>query len=58
VTSGNGFAIEAANRGVAQLVEYRSPKPVVVGSSPTAPANIIRYLDLVLVEHSENVAQF
>ncbi len=25
-------------RGVAQLVEYRSPKPVVVGSSPTAPA--------------------
>ena len=28
-----------SDRGVAQLVEYRSPKPVVVGSSPTAPAN-------------------
>ena len=25
-------------RGVAQLVEYRSPKPGVVGSSPSAPA--------------------
>jgi hypothetical protein len=29
-------------RGVAQLVEYRSPKPVVVGSSPTAPAKNFR----------------
>ena len=26
------------NRGIAQLVEYRSPKPSVVGSNPTAPA--------------------
>src|SRR5665213_1819054 len=26
-------------RGVAQLVEYRSPKPVVAGSSPAAPAS-------------------
>src|SRR5665213_732118 len=26
-------------RGLAQLVEYRSPKPVVAGSSPAAPAN-------------------
>lgn len=26
-------------RGVAQLVEYRSPKPGVVGSSPSAPAS-------------------
>ena len=26
------------NRGIAQLVEYRSPKPWVVGSSPSAPA--------------------
>ena len=27
------------HRGVAQLVEYWSPKPWVVGSSPSAPAN-------------------
>ena len=27
-------------RGVAQLVEYRSPKPVVAGSSPAAPASL------------------
>ena len=27
-----------AYRGIAQLVESRSPKPLVVGSSPTAPA--------------------
>ncbi len=27
------------DRGVAQLVEYRSPKPVVAGSSPAAPAS-------------------
>ena len=26
------------NRGIAQLVEHRSPKPSAVGSSPTAPA--------------------
>ncbi len=26
-------------RGIVQLVERRSPKPDVVGSSPTAPAN-------------------
>ena len=26
-------------RGVAQLVESRSPKPLVLGSSPSAPAN-------------------
>ena len=25
------------NRGIVQLVEYRSPKPQVVGSNPTAP---------------------
>ena len=29
----------AAHRGVVQLVECRSPKPEVVGSSPAAPAN-------------------
>ena len=28
------------HRGIAQLVERRSPKPWVVGSSPTAPAKI------------------
>ena len=27
-----------AHRGIAQLVEYWSPKPWVVGSSPSAPA--------------------
>ena len=26
------------HRGIAQLVEYWSPKPRVVGSSPSAPA--------------------
>ena len=26
-------------RGIAQLVEQRSPKPRAVGSNPTAPAN-------------------
>lgn len=26
-------------RGIVQLVEYRSPKPRVVGSNPTAPAS-------------------
>ena len=26
------------HRGIAQLVEYWSPKPWVVGSSPSAPA--------------------
>ncbi len=26
------------NRGIAQLVEYRSPKPWVAGSNPPAPA--------------------
>ena len=30
-----------ANRGIAQLVEYRSPKPWVAGSNPPAPAKII-----------------
>ena len=28
---------EKRYRGIVQLVEYRSPKPQVVGSSPTAP---------------------
>ena len=27
-------------RGIAQLVEHRSPKPSVEGSSPSAPANM------------------
>ena len=30
--------IPFVHRGVAQLVEYWSPKPWVVGSSPSAPA--------------------
>lgn len=29
------------NRGIAQLVEYRSPKPWVAGSNPPAPAKSI-----------------
>jgi hypothetical protein len=32
----------ATNRGIAQLVERRSPKPQVVGSSPAAPATFSR----------------
>ena len=31
--------IQELHGGIAQLVEYRSPKPWVVGSSPSAPAN-------------------
>ena len=30
---------EPLYRGIAQLVEHRSPKPSAVGSIPTAPAN-------------------
>ena len=33
-------------RGIAQLVEYRSPKPWVVGSSPSAPAKKSKSKDL------------
>ena len=34
-------------RSVAQLVEHRSPKPGVVGSSPIAPAILnFKYYDL------------
>jgi hypothetical protein len=44
-----------SDRGVAQLVEYRSPKPVVAGSSPAAPASLCKYLAVVLSERSENV---
>ena len=32
------FGIGTKNRGIAQLVEYRSPKPWVAGSNPPAPA--------------------
>ena len=35
------------HRGVAQLVEYWSPKPWVVGSSPSAPAKKFDKLRLV-----------
>jgi hypothetical protein len=31
-------------RGVAQLVEHRSPKPKVAGSSPVSPANSFNYM--------------
>ena len=31
--------VPVANRGIAQLVEHRSPKPGVVSSNLTAPAN-------------------
>ena len=31
--------LEEPHRGIAQLVEHRSPKPSAVGSIPTAPAN-------------------
>ena len=34
------------HRGVAQLVEYWSPKPWVVGSSPSAPAKKSKSKDL------------
>ncbi len=34
------FPSPAPHRGIAQLVEYWSPKPWVVGSSPSAPAII------------------
>ena len=30
--------IYCGHRGIAQLVEYRSPKPWVAGSNPPAPA--------------------
>ena len=33
--------IELLHRGIAQLVEHRSPKPGVGGSSPSAPAKKI-----------------
>ena len=32
------YNIQVAYRGIAQLVEYRSPKPWVAGSNPPAPA--------------------
>ena len=32
-------SIDDAYRGIAQLVEHRSPKPSVEGSNPSAPAN-------------------
>src|ERR1700704_541951 len=39
-TARTGGAASVPCRGVAQLVEYRSPKPVVAGSSPAAPASL------------------
>ena len=34
------------SRGLVQLVERRSPKPDVTGSSPVTPAILILYMDL------------
>ena len=39
--------ISLVHRGIAQLVEYWSPKPWVVGSSPSAPAKKIDKFRLV-----------
>lgn len=36
--------MKIAFRGIVQLVEYRSPKPQVVGSNPTAPVQNRRRL--------------
>ena len=36
--------LEVSPRGVAQLVERRSPKPQVAGSSPVAPAILTAFL--------------
>ena len=42
-------------RGIAQLVEQRIPNPQVVGSSPTAPATLIR-LESRNVRESEDLS--
>ena len=39
-------ADQPAHRGIAQLVEYRSPKPWVAGSNPPAPAKKSKSKDL------------
>ena len=36
-----GCCEKITHRGIAQLVEYRSPKPWVAGSNPPAPAKKI-----------------
>jgi hypothetical protein len=41
--------VSAEPRGVAQLVEHRSPKPGVAGSSPVAPAAAVLVAALALV---------
>ena len=43
------------HRGIAQLVEYRSPKPWVAGSNPPAPAKTKRTAKAVLLVLIENV---
>lgn len=37
----NSEKYKIKNRDVVQLVEHRSPKPKVVGSSPSIPENLI-----------------
>ena len=34
------YPLKASFRAVAQLVEHRSPKPAVGGSSPSSPASL------------------
>ena len=47
VTSGIGnWLLLPICRGIAQLVEHWSPKPSVVGSSPTAPAKHVTVVEL------------
>ena len=50
---GSNPIFSAICRGIAQLVEQRSPKPRAVGSSPTAPANLLE-----ISYHLRGVAQF
>ena len=48
-------------RGIVQLVEYRSPKPQVVGSNPTAPERMrlpFTFVDGSLTLYSEKARWF
>ena len=46
------MAARNLHRGVAQLVEHRSPKPRVAGSSPVAPVSRNRRKSAVFAWHS------
>ena len=41
-----GLSKPLGSRGIAQLVEHRSPKPRVEGSSPSAPAISSEHVDV------------